>query len=87
MNWSDDATEIMAELLRHLPASVRETVEEAAESRAEALTSADGEDEIAMETAVRAVVESTPAAHRTRLREALTYYGIDPEDFEDAFDS
>lgn len=85
MNWSDEATEIVTELLRQVPAPVREPVREAMESRAESLTSEAGEDEVAMETAVRAFIEATPSDLRTRLKHTLTYHGIDPEDYEDAF--
>ncbi len=85
MTWSDEATEIMKELLHELPAPERPGVQDAANTRAEALTEDEGEDEVSMETAVRAFVESTPEDLRNRLRRALTYHGIDPEDYIDAF--
>jgi hypothetical protein len=87
MNWSDEATEILKELLHQLPAPERATAEESAVSRAESLTADDGEDEVAMETAVRAFIEATPADLRARLRRTLTYHGIDPEDYDEAFSS
>jgi len=87
MNWSDEANSIVEELVRDLPAPVRETVVESAHIRAEALTTDDGSDEVAMETAVRAFIESTPSDLRNRLKHALTYHGIDPEEYEDAFAS
>jgi len=87
MTWSDEATEITGELLRRLPAPVREAVCEAMENRAESLTSEAGEDEVAMETAVRAFIEATPPDLRSRLKHSLTYHGIDPEDYEEAFES
>ena len=87
MVWSDEATEIVKELLHELPAPERAPVQEAAGARAESLTADDGEDEVAMETAVRAFIESTPEDLRNRLRRALTYHGIDPEDYEEAFSS
>ena len=87
MNWSDEANEIMKELLHELPAPERPTVQEAANARAESLASDDGEDEVSMETAVRAFIEATPTDLRNRLRRALTYHGIDPEDYDQAFDS
>lgn len=59
MEWSDEATEILAELLRYLPANSRDVVEEKAGQRAEALTQEMGEEEVAMETVVRALVEAT----------------------------
>lgn len=85
MTWSDEATEIMKELLHELPAPERPAVQEAATARAESLTTDSGEDEVAMETAVRAFVASTPEDLRNRLRRALTYHGIDPEDYAEAF--
>lgn len=87
MVWSDEATEIVKELLHELPAPERASVQEAASARAESLTDNDGEEEVAMETAVRAFIESTPEDLRNRLRRALTYHGIDPEDYEEAFSS
>ena len=85
MNWSDEATEMMKELLHELPAPERPAVQDAANARAESLTADDGEDEVSMETAVRAFIESTPEDLRNRLRRALTYHGIDPEDYIEAF--
>jgi len=85
MEWSDEANEIVEELLRDLPAPVRESVQEAAHVRAEGLASDDGESEVSMEVAVRAFVESTPSDLRQRLKHALSYHGIDPEEYEEAF--
>ena len=82
MEWSDEATEILAELLRCLPQNVRDTVEESAGSRAEAITEEMGEEEVEMDTAVRALVETTPERMKSRLREGLTYHGLDMDDYE-----
>jgi len=87
MKWSDEANSIVEELLRDIPAPVRPDVQEAASHRAEGLTTDDGEDEVSMETAVRAFIESTPSDLRNRLKHALTYHGIDPEEYEEAFSS
>jgi len=87
MNWSDEANSIVEELVRDLPAPVRETVVDSAHSRAESLTTDDGEDEVSVETAVRAFIESTPSDLRNRLKHALTYHGIDPEEYDEAFTS
>ncbi|HUN87828.1 MAG TPA: DUF2621 family protein [Terriglobales bacterium] len=85
MNWSDEANSIVEELLRDLPAPVRDGVVDSAHTHAESLTSEAGEDEVSLETAVRAFIESTPSDLRSRLKHALTYHGIDPEEYEDAF--
>ncbi len=85
MTWSDEATEIVNELLRQLPAPLRDGVRESMESGAESLTSEAGEDEVSMETAVRAFIEATPGDLRSRLKHTLTYHGIDPEDYDEAF--
>ncbi|MGA2992344.1 MAG: hypothetical protein ABSD88_17885 [Candidatus Korobacteraceae bacterium] len=45
MEWSDEAKEILAELLRYLPGNARDAVEEKTGVRAEALTTELGEDE------------------------------------------
>ena len=87
MTWSDEATSIVEELLQNLPAPVRESVRGSSQFRAEATATDAGEDEVSMETAVRAFVESTPADLRQRLKHALTYHGIDPEDYGAAFNS
>ncbi len=87
MLWSDEATEIVAELMGTLPAPVRETVKDAMEARAESLATEEGADDVSMETAVRAFIEATPGDLRNRLKHALTYHGIDPEDYAEAFSS
>jgi Protein of unknown function (DUF2621) len=87
MNWSDEANSIVEELVRDLPAPARESVVESAHVRAESLTSDDGHDEVTLEVAVRAFIESTPSDLRSRLKHALTYHGIDPEEYEEAFTS
>jgi hypothetical protein len=87
MNWTDEANSIVEELVRDLPAPVRETVVDSAHARAEALTTDDGDDEVSMEVAVRAFIESTPSDLRSRLKHALTYHGIDPEEYDEAFAS
>ena len=87
MNWTDEANSIVEELLRDLPAPVRESVQDTAAIRAESLTKDDGEDEVSLETAVKAFIESTPEDPRNRLKHSLTYHGIDPADYEEAFES
>jgi len=87
LTWSDEAVEIFSELLRNLPPASRSHVEEATATRAEALTKEQNDEEVAMETVIAALVESTPVRLRPRLREALTYHGIDPEEYEAAFES
>jgi hypothetical protein len=85
MNWTDEASSIVEELLRDLPAPVREGVQETSAYRAEASTKDGGDDEVSMETAVRAFIESTPEDLRNRLKHSLTYHGIDPEEYDEAF--
>ena len=87
MTWSDEANSIVEELLHELPAPVRDAVHDGMQARAESLTSDAGEDEVSMETAVRAFIESTPADLRQRLKRTLTYHGIDPEEYNTAFSS
>jgi hypothetical protein len=87
MKWSDEANSIVEELLRDIPAPARPEIQESAAHRAEGLASDDGEEEVSMETAVRAFIESTPSDLRNRLKHALTYHGIDPEEYEEAFSS
>jgi hypothetical protein len=87
MTWSDEADEIVAELIGALPAPVRDAVKDATENRAESLAADDGADEVSMETAVRAFIEATPGDLRNRLKHTLTYHGIDPEEYEQAFSS
>ena len=85
MTWSDEAKAMIEALLHELPAPVRAAVQESAESQAESVSADAGEDEVAMETAVRSFIEATPADLRRRLRGVLTYHGIDPEEYEEAF--
>ena len=87
MTWSDEANEIVAELLGALPAPVRDRVKETMEGRAESLATDESEEEVSMEAAVRAFIEATPSDLRNRLKHTLTYHGIDPEDYEEAISS
>ena len=87
MTWSDEASEIVEELLRELPLPAREAVELSTRFRAEAAVEEAGGGQVALEDAVRAFVESTPADPRERLKHTLSYRGIDPEDFAAAFAS
>jgi hypothetical protein len=87
MQWSDEANEMLDALLRELPAPVRGSVVEASRARAEALAEDGGHDEVSLETAVQAFVESTPSDLRQRLKHTLTYHGIDPEEYDAAFSS
>ena len=87
MTWSDEAKAIIEALLHEVPAPLRADVQESAESHAESLTSDGGEEEVSMETAVRAFIAATPSDLRRRLRGVLTYHGIDPEEYEEAFNA
>ena len=87
MNWSDEAREIIDDLLMELPLPVRDGVRQAAEFRAEALAEEAAAPRVRLEVAVRAFIESTPADLRQRLKHTLSYKGLDPEDYEAAFGS
>ncbi|MGH8459209.1 MAG: DUF2621 family protein [Nevskiales bacterium] len=86
MNWTEEAREIIDDLLMELPLPVRDGVRQAAELRAEALAEDAGAGKVTLETAVRAFVESTPADLRQRLKHTLSYKGIDPEEYAQAFE-
>ena len=85
MTWTDEAREIIQDLLQELPLPVREGVEEAANYRAESIAEKTSASRVGIETAVRAFIESTPRDLRERLKHTLSYKGIDPEDYEAAF--
>ena len=76
---------MIEQLLQELPLPVREGVQQAAESRAEALAEKQSAAAISLELAVAAFIESTPADLRERLKHTLSYRGIDPDDYEAAF--
>ncbi len=86
MNWTDEAREIIDDLLMELPLPVRDAVRQAAELRAEALAEDAKSVKVTLETAVRAFIESTPADLRQRLKHTLSYKGIDPEEYAQAFE-
>jgi len=85
MNWTDEAREIIQDLLQELPLPVRDGVVEAANYRAESMAEKASAGGVSLETAVRAFIESTPHDLRERLKHTLSYKGIDPEDYEAAF--
>jgi len=87
MTWTDEAREIIQDLLQELPLPVREGVEQAANYRAETIADQASANRVGLETAVRAFIESTPRDLRERLKHTLSYKGIDPEDYEAAFSS
>jgi len=87
MIWTDEAREIIQDLLQELPLPVRGGVEEAASYRAEGIAEQAAASRVGLETAVRAFIESTPRDLRERLKHTLSYKGIDPEDYEAAFSS
>ncbi|HVP41852.1 MAG TPA: DUF2621 family protein [Terriglobales bacterium] len=85
MDWSDEAREIIDDLLQELPLPVREGVRQAAQSRAESLAEEKSAAKIKLEIAVQAFIEATPADLRERLKHTLSYKGIDPDEYEAAF--
>lgn len=87
MIWTDEAREIVQDLLQELPLPVRDGVEEAANYRAESTADQASASSVSLETAVRAFIESTPRDLRERLKHTLSYKGIDPGDYETAFSS
>jgi len=87
MTWTDEAREIIQDLLQELPLPVRAGVEEAASYRAEGIAEKAGATRVGLETAVHAFIESTPRDLRQRLKHTLSYKGLDPEEYEATFSS
>ncbi len=85
MHWSDEAKEIFKQLMKTLPSGERQEIKESAQPRAESLAEEEGDDEVSVEAAILAVIESTPGEFHDRLRDMLAYNGIDPEDYNAAF--
>lgn len=85
MQWSEEAREIIEELLQELPLPVRDGVRQTAEYRAEAIAEEKSASAVTLETAVRAFIEATPLDLRERLKHTLSYKGIEPDDYEAAF--
>ncbi len=71
MRWTDEATELFAELIAVLPSSLRHTVQERAETCAEWIASEHGRKEVDSDLALYALMEGTPAHMRPRLVEAM----------------
>jgi len=87
MTWTDEARDIIQDLLQELPLPVRAGVEEATNYRAESIADQASASHVGLETAVRAFIESTPVDLRERLKHTLSYKDIDPEAYEAAFSS
>jgi hypothetical protein len=87
MMWTDEAREIVQDLLRELPLPVRDGVQQSAAYRAEAIAEKASATRVELETVVRAFIESTPRDLRERLKHTLSYKGIDPEEYDSAFSS
>jgi uncharacterized membrane protein YqiK len=85
MNWTDEAREILDDLVQELPLPVRDAVKQTASFRAESIADESGAGKVSLETAVRAFIEATPSDLRERLKHTLSYKGIDPDDYDAAF--
>ena len=85
MNWTDEARDILDDLVQELPLPVRESVKQSAWFRAETLADESNAGKVTLESAVRAFIEATPADLRERLKHTLSYKGIDPDEYETAF--
>ena len=85
LDWSDEAREIIEDLLQELPLPVRDGVRQAAQFRAETIAEEKSAAKVKMEMAVQAFIEATPADLRERLKHTLSYKGIDPEEYEASF--
>ena len=68
MQWTDEATELFAELVAFLPTSLRHTVAEQAETCAELFADEVGRHEVVSELAFVALMECTPLNLRARRR-------------------
>ncbi len=87
MQWSEEAREILEAMMMELPLPVRDGVRQVAELRAETVCAEAGVEPVTLEAAVRAFIEATPSDLRQRLKHSLSYHGIDPEDYDAAFDA
>ncbi len=85
MDWSDEAQEIIDDLVQELPLPVRDGVRQAAKFRAEAIADEKAAGKVKLEAAVQAFIEATPSDLRERLKHTLSYKGIDPDEYETAF--
>lgn len=85
MEWTDEAREIMDDLVQELPLPVRDGVRQTANFRAESIAEERAAGKVRLETAVQAFIEATPADLRERLKHTLSYKGIDPDEYEAAF--
>ena len=85
MDWTDEASEIIDDLIQELPLPVREGVRQTARFRAESIAEEKAVAKVKLETAVQAFIEATPADLRERLKHTLSYKGIDPDEYEAAF--
>ena len=85
MDWTDEARDIIDDLVQELPLPVREGVRQTALFRAEAIAEQRSAAKVKLESAVQAFIEATPADLRERLKHTLSYKGIDPDEYEAAF--
>lgn len=86
MNISSETLDLWADLLQQLPLPVRDSVRATAELRAaERAEVNDGK--LTLEDGVRALIEAVDPDLRDNLRRSLSLHGLDPSDFDDAFDA
>ena len=87
MIWTEEARDIVQDLLQEVPLPLRPGLEQAARGRAESIVEKASAGQVELHTAVRAFIECTPPDLRERLKHTLSYRGIDPDDYEAAFSS
>ena len=86
MNISSETLDLWSDLLQQLPLPVRDSVRSAAELRAGELAEENG-GKLSFEDGIRAFIESVASDLRPNLRRTLDLHGLDPSDFDDAFNS
>lgn len=86
MKLSADIVELWDDLLQQLPLPVRDSVRAGAETRAAEKEESSG-GKLTFEDGVCAFIESVPPDLRANLSRTLNLHGIDPSDFDDAFQS
>lgn len=82
----NEILDLWADLLQQLPLPVRDSVRSSAELHAAERAEVNG-GSLSFEDGVRAFIESVDPDLRDNLRRSLNLHGLDPSDFDDAFDA
>lgn len=85
MEWTPEAKAKMEEMLEDVPSFLRKMVSRQGSLEAERLGQKKGLEVIGLRDMIVGYISATPRPMRENLKKAMIKYGINPDDFEEEF--